>query len=223
MQLKKIKRNNLTDKERRVLKILGLSFFLIGGLLFIGRNAYSYYNEKQAEKRAEEFLQLDKEEVETIKINIDEDTSLVEEETPKEDTSNYIGVLEIPKINLKRGFFSIDSKDNNVNKNIQVIKESNMPDVVNGNLIIASHSGNSYVSFFKDLYKLSNNDTAYIYYNGIKYTYILAGKYDVEKTGEVAIHRDNTKSTLTLITCSKNDNTKQEVYILELESKEDYE
>lgn len=223
MQLKKIKRNNLTDKERRVLKILGLSFFLIGGLLFIGRNAYSYYNEKQAEKRAEEFLQLDKEEVETIKINIDEDTSLVEEETPKEDTSNYIGVLEIPKINLKRGFFSIDSKDNNVNKNIQVIKESDMPDVVNGNLIIASHSGNSYVSFFKDLYKLSNNDTAYIYYNGIKYTYILTGKYDVEKTGEVAIHRDNTKSTLTLITCSKNDNTKQEVYILELESEEDYE
>lgn len=223
MQLKKIKRKNLTDKERRVLKILGLSFFLIGGLLFIGRNAYSYYNEKEAEKRAEEFLQLDKEEVETIKINIDEDTSLVEEETPKEDTSNYIGVLEIPKINLKRGFFSIDSKDNNVNKNIQVIKESDMPDVVNGNLIIASHSGNSYVSFFKDLYKLSNNDTAYIYYNGIKYTYILAGKYDVEKTGEVAIHRDNTKSTLTLITCSKNDNTKQEVYILELESEEDYE
>lgn len=223
MQLRKIKRNNLTDKERRVLKILGLSFFLIGGLLFIGRNAYSYYNEKQAEKRSEEFLQLDKEEVETIKINIDEDTSLVEEETPKEDTSNYIGVLEIPKINLKRGFFSIDSKDNNVNKNIQVIKESDMPDVVNGNLIIASHSGNSYVSFFKDLYKLSNNDTAYIYYNGIKYTYILAGKYDVEKTGEVAIHRDNTKSTLTLITCSKNDNTKQEVYILELESEEDYE
>lgn len=223
MQLKKIKRNNLTDKERRVLKILGLSFFLIGGLLFIGRNAYSYYNEKQAEKRAEEFLQLDKEEVETIKINIDEDTSLVEEETPKEDTSNYIGVLEIPKINLKRGFFSIDSKDNNVNKNIQVIKESDMPDVVNGNLIIASHSGNSYVSFFKDLYKLSNNDTAYIYYNGIKYTYIFTGKYDVEKTGEVAIHRDNTKSTLTLITCSKNDNTKQEVYILELESEEDYE
>lgn len=223
MQLKKIKRNNLTDKERRVLKILGLSFFLIGGLLFIGRNAYSYYNEKQAEKRAEEFLQLDKEEVETIKINIDEDTSLVEEETPKEDTSNYIGVLEIPKINLKRGFFSIDSKDNNVNKNIQVIKESDMPDVVNGNLIIASHSGNSYVSFFKDLYKLSNNDTAYIYYNGIKYTYILAGKYDVEKTGEVAIHRDNTKSTLTLITCSKDDDTKQVVYILELESEKKYE
>lgn len=223
MQLKKIKRNNLTDKERRVLKILGLSFFLMGELLFIGRNVYSYYLEKQAEKRTEEFLQLDKEEVETIKINIDEDTSLVEEETLKEDTSNYIGVLEIPKINLKRGFFSIDSKDNNVNKNIQVIKESDMPDVVNGNLIIASHSGNSYISFFKDLYKLSNNDTAYIYYNGIKYTYKLAGKYDVEKTGEVAIHRDNTKSTLTLITCSKDDNTKQEVYILELESEEEYE
>ena len=54
MQLKRIKRNNLTDKERQVLKILGLSLSLIGGVLCIGKIAYNYYNEKQTEKIVED-------------------------------------------------------------------------------------------------------------------------------------------------------------------------
>ena len=98
-----------------------------------------------------------------------------------------------------------------------------MPDVKNGNLIIAAHSGNSYISYFKNLYKLSNDDVAYVYFNNIKYTYKVAGKYDVEKTGKVVIHRDNKKNTLTLITCSQTDKSKQIVYILELESEVNYE
>lgn len=98
-----------------------------------------------------------------------------------------------------------------------------MPNVKNGNLIIAAHSGNSYISYFKNLYKLSNDDVAYVYFNNIKYTYKVAGKYDAEKNGKVTIHRDNKKNTLTLITCSQTDKTKQIVYILELESEENYE
>jgi len=43
------------------------------------------------------------------------------------------------------------------------------------------------------------------------------------KSGKVTIHRDNKKNTLTLITCSQTDKTKQIVYILELESEENYE
>lgn len=98
-----------------------------------------------------------------------------------------------------------------------------MPNVKNGNLIIAAHSGNSYISYFKNLHKLSNDDIAYVYFNNIKYTYKVAGKYDAEKNGKVTIHRDNKKNTLTLITCSQTDKTKQIVYILELESEENYE
>ena len=47
------------------------------------------------------------------------------------------------------------------------------------------------------------------------YTYKVVNIYKEEKDGTIAIYRNKEKSTLTLITCTKNDNTKQTVYILE--------
>ncbi len=135
---------------------------------------------------------------------------------------NYIGVLEIPKLNLKRGFLDLKSKYNNVNYNITVINGSSMPDTENNNLILAAHSGNCSVCYFATLYKLSVGDKASVYYNKIKYNYKIVKIYEVKKTGQVAIYRDYTKNVLTLITCTKNSNTKQTVYILELENKEKY-
>ena len=35
-----------------------------------------------------------------------------------------------------------------ISKNIQILKESDMPNVTNGNLLLAGHNGNSKVSFF---------------------------------------------------------------------------
>ena len=46
--------------------------------------------------------------------------------------------------------------------------------------------------------------------------------YDVNKTGEVEIKRDPNKNTLTLITCTKDSDTKQTVYITYLKNKEQY-
>ena len=135
---------------------------------------------------------------------------------------NYIGILEIPKINLKKGFLDIDSRYNNISYNVTVIQTSTYPDVENGNLILAAHSGESYISYFKNLYKLSIGDQAYVYYNNIKYTYEIVDIYNVEKTGQVEIRRDNKKTVLTLITCTKDSDTEQTVYILELINKEDY-
>ena len=54
---------------------------------------------------------------------------------------DYVGVLEIPKVNLKKGFVSIDSKYNNVNKNIEIMKESSYPDVDGSLMVMASHNG----------------------------------------------------------------------------------
>ena len=87
MQLKRIKRNNLTDKERQVLKILGLSLSLIGGVLCIGKIAYNYYNEKQTEKIVEDFLKLDEEEV---AYNLASMTAIKEEVLDSEDIAIYI-------------------------------------------------------------------------------------------------------------------------------------
>lgn len=225
MFLKKTRKNKNIDKKEQLIKLVASFIFLIGSFMYIGRIAYNYYVELRDYNKAQEFLNIGKEEVEEIKVNIDEEEIKEQPKQEEKKTSNYnyIGVLEIPKINIKRGFLNIKDKENNVNKNLQVIKGSDMPNVKNGNLIIAAHSGNSYISYFKNLYKLSNEDVAYVYFNNIKYTYKVVGKYDAEKSGKVTIHRDNKKNTLTLITCSQTDKTKQIVYILELESEENYE
>ncbi len=225
MFLKRTRKNKNIDKKEQLIKLVASFIFLIGSFMYIGRIAYNYYVELRDYNKAQEFLNIGKEEVEEIKVDIDEEEikEQPKQEEKKTPNYNYIGVLEIPKINIKRGFLNIKDKGNNVNKNLQVIKGSDMPNVKNGNLIIAAHSGNSYISYFKNLHKLSNDDVAYVYFNNIKYTYKVAGKYDAEKNGKVTIHRDNKKNTLTLITCSQTDKTKQIVYILELESEESYE
>lgn len=225
MFLKRTRKNKNIDKKEQLIKLVASFIFLTGAFMYIGRIGYNYYVELRDYQKAQEFLNIGKEETEVIKVDIDdEDTQeQLKQEEKKAPNYNYIGVLEIPKINIKRGFLNIKDKGNNVNKNLQVIKGSDMPNVKNGNLIIAAHSGNSYISYFKNLHKLSNDDVAYVYFNNIKYTYKVAGKYDAEKNGKVTIHRDNKKNTLTLITCSQTDKTKQIVYILELESEENYE
>lgn len=133
----------------------------------------------------------------------------------KNQNYNYLGVLEIPKINLKNGFYDLNSRYNNVDYNVTVIKGSTLPDEVNNNLILAAHSGDCPVCYFEKLYKLQLGDMAYIYYNNVKYTYKIVDIYEVEKDGTVAIYRDYSKNVLTLITCTRNSNTKQTVYILE--------
>lgn len=225
MFLKRTRKNKNIDKKEQLIKLVASFIFLIGSFMYIGRIAYNYYVELRDYNKAQEFLKIGKEEIEEIKVDIDEEEIKEQPKQEEKKTSNYnyIGVLEIPKINIKRGFLNIKDKGNNVNKNLQVIKGSDMPNVKNGNLIIVAHSGNSYISYFKNLHKLSNDDVAYVYFNNIKYTYKVAGKYDAEKNGKVTIHRDNKKNTLTLITCSQTDKTKQIVYILELESEENYE
>jgi len=131
-------------------------------------------------------------------------------------------VLEIPSVLLKTGLVDFKSFRNDVDKGIQIIEGSQFPDVDKGNLILAAHSGTSNISYFKNLYKLKTGAKVYIYYSGIKYEYILDNIYNVKKTGKVKIQRNSNKSTLTLITCTKNNDTEQTIYINYLNSKEKY-
>lgn len=168
--------------------ILGISFFTISHFTYI-------YIEEKAKEQVEEFL------------------SVSREEKKKE---NYLGVLEIPKIYLKRGFYSLTSKKNNVDKNIQVIETSLMPEEKFSNLILASHSGSSKISYFKNLYKLELKDIAYIYYNEKKYIYELVNIYNEKKDGTITIKREFNQTNLTLITCDKKNKHLQNVYIFKL-------
>lgn len=162
-------------------------------------------------------------EINTRDIENVEEEPAVEEPTEevKEDNNNYIyeeylGVLDIPKINFYKGFYSKTSSLNNVQFNLFVLKESDYPDVVNGNLIIAGHSGNYSNSYFNDLYKLSIDDTVTVHYHGKDYIYKITKIYNEKKTGTVRILRNRNKTSLTLITCTNGDNYHQTIYIAEL-------
>lgn len=147
--------------------------------------------------------------------NLPEDNKEVKPE-PVIDYSKYLGVLEIPKIGLKRGFYNTDSRYNDIQYNVTLVKGSTMPDVAKGNLILMAHSGDAAISYFAYLHILKPGDKVYVTYGGKKYTYKLVNVYDVEKTGKVKIVRSYEKTTLTLITCTKNNDKAQTVYILEL-------
>lgn len=210
----KRKENKEKTKKSRTLTIIGSLIFLLGVSIYGGKLFYNHISELEDAKKVEYFFEIQEEIIEQQEVVTDNE---IVEQGP---IYNYIGILEIPKIDVKRGFTSFNDKDNNVNKNIQVIKKSDMPDVENGNLIIAGHSGSGRVAYFKDLYKLLIEDKVYVYYKSKKYTYQVVDTYDVEKTGTVAIKRDKDKKVLTLITCRYNTN-KQIIYISELINEED--
>lgn len=223
--LKKIKLKNSTILFSGFL-LIALGFFL-GGL--------EYFETKKDKAFSDMNILLFENEIPEIKEEKDttsgDDKKDDEEKPITENPSvpstsntnfNYIGILEIPKLNLKRGFLDITSKYNNVDYNITVINSSTMPDQENNNLILAAHSGVCSYCYFNDLYKLSLGDVASVYYNGIKYNYNIVNIYQVPKTGKVSIRRNSDKNTLTLITCTRNDLSSQTVYILELVSTNNY-
>lgn len=204
MALKKIRKHHSI--------ILGVFLLIISFGLFI-----NYYS-KELEVSNQEKIDIQNFLDEDIENNNVEDVEQVfEEEIKKEQkqvlVSDYIAVLEIPEINLKKGLVDMNNKYNHVDYNIQIIDSSTLPDVLNGNLILAGHNGSGYTAFFKNLEKLKINDKVYIYYNDVKYEYTIDKKYDTKKDGKVEITRDNNKTTITLITCKNNSNDLQVVYV----------
>ena len=156
----------------------------------------------------------------TVAENENNQTEEKKEGLSGEITNDYIGYLNIPKINLTKGFLDNRSSENDVEKNILVVEGSNYPDVDKGNFILAGHSGTGWKAFFNYLYKLSAGDTAKITYKDKTYTYQITNIYKQPKTGKLAIYRNYDKTTLTLITCTNNDSTTQTIYIAELINKE---
>lgn len=180
---------------------------IVGIIIFIFPIIYNKYQEKQEEIKLEYFF-----EVSTI------DNYNVIEDTKQED---YIAVLEIPSINLKKGLYAIDSKNNNVNKNIEIIDSSDMPDITNGNFILAGHSGTGRIAFFDNLDKLIVDDIIIVYYKNIKYIYQINNIESIVKDGTIEIKREF-ESMITLTTCNQANKNEQLVITGILVSKENY-
>lgn len=215
-----LKRKNQINKKRDrkgQLIIVGSLLIVLGVGLVSGKYVYNYLQNKNEEDLIEVFYE------EQEKIEEDTNTESQEEQpTEVKQTNNskvnYIAVIKIPKIGLEKGLCEKGTYCNNVNRNIQILKESDYPDKEKGNVMLAGHSGNGRVSYFRNLNKLSQDDEVSIFYNGIEYKYKVVNQYDIEKTGTANIVRNAEKNTLTLITCRHNTN-KQIVIICELVEK----
>ena len=147
-----------------------------------------------------------------ISILQEEDNSFEEE-----IISNTFAFLEIPKINLNQELFPLESKENDVDKNLFLVNNSVFPkENSTSNVIIAGHSGNSKISYFKNLYKLALNDELYFFYQGRKYIYKVKKIEYQDKTGTLFLKNDFL-NMLTLITCTNNDNKMQTIYYAEQE------
>lgn len=195
-------------------KILILSSFAICFIMItIGATLIFSYNKSNNQLSEIDQISLDS------FFNKDTQNSVDETEN-NEKIIDYMAVIEIPKIGLKQGIPYMNSKDNNVDRNIIVVDGSVTPDVEKGTFILASHSGNSYISYFKHLYKLKNNDEIYIYYQNYKYVYTVEDISVIEKTGSMTVKRDITRNTLILVTCTNNSDSEQSVYTAYLKEKE---
>lgn len=205
------------EKNKSRFSIIG-SFLIVGAIgVFTFYNIYNLSINNREEKQADDFIN----NITTNDDSLDEVIEDKQEEIKKEETYNYVGVLEIPTINFKRGFLEINDRNNKVNKNIQVLENSTMPDIENGLMVIAGHSGTGRTAFFKNLYKLKEKDTINIYYKNIKYTYEVINVYEEIKDGDIAIDKSS-ESTLVLTTCSQSNKNKQVVVISKLVNKLDY-
>lgn len=128
--------------------------------------------------------------------------------------NGYYFSLNIPKIDLNVKVYDYNDKNNDVNKGIFLVKQYNF-DSMHGSIILASHSGTSSISYFKNLYLLNKNDVVVIIYNNHNYYYKINRIYKINKNGKF-IYKNSDRG-IYLITCDKKNKKKQIVYKGKLE------
>ena len=200
--------------SNRTIVIIGFVIMAVG--LFLVTNDYFTGKKDKAYEKVSVslFSEQNGEVVDNTPQNIAAADIAVKEETKQ---GNYLGVLKIDKINLEQGFYDKDNAMNNVSKNVTLLGPSSYPDQKNGNTILVAHSGSSYLGYFKNLWQLGVGDLATISYKGKTYVYKIFNIYNDVKDGDVTIYRNKNKTTLTMITCTKDDDTKQTIYVAELQ------
>lgn len=113
-------------------------------------------------------------------------------------TSDYIGYLIIPKIDMNLGFYDIKDYRNTVEKNIEIL-----PGSEEGRLFIAGHSGVGEKAYFNDLANLKIDDIAIIKYNNIDYNYVITDIHKEIKDGDIKVEQKTKEKILILTTCDQ--------------------
>lgn len=172
---------------------ISLVIIMVSITLFSCYHIYYYYLDKGSNELVEVYYD--------NKIKEDKPvTKIVNEE--KEE---YLGILKIPRLNLVQGFYSINSKNNNISKAVTILKESTFPNENGSIMYLVAHSGNSYIAFFKDLNKLRINDLINIDMNNNSYQYIINDIYELDKNGKITVNHNIHENYLVLSTCKGED------------------
>ncbi len=187
---------------QKYIKNIGLILVILGHYYFCSYVLSEVQTIKDYEPT---FKYEDKSDKKVVNEEIKNEGAIKIEKVKNVRSDDYLGIIEIPKINLQKRLYDINSYQNDVNKNIEILDSSDMPNVLGGNLILAAHNGNTSVGYFRNLHKLKLGDEVNISYNDVNYTYEITKIYDVLKTGKVNIKRDKSKTTITLITCLGSD------------------
>lgn len=132
----------------------------------------------------------------------------------KEDNGiSYISALEIPSIALKTGVVMSDNTFKSMDRSVSIYPASNMPDEDGGNFVLFAHSGNSRISYFKNIDKLNKGDVINVYYNKAEYHYKVINKYEVAENDDTPLYRMKDKTIITLITCNKTNGNYRTVVV----------
>lgn len=115
--------------------------------------------------------------------------------------NEYLGYIYIPSINLKKNIYNINSSKNNIEYNVEVLKESIFPDNPNSIVFLAAHSGTGDNAFFNDLKNLKMNDEIILSYNNSIYKYSVIDKKEISKNGYIYGNRIY-DDEIVLTTCS---------------------
>lgn len=120
----------------------------------------------------------------------------------KEKKVYGLGILEIPKINVRSGIVKGQSMED-MFYGIGWNPKTKFPerlDKITGNLVLGAHDEGR-TPIFKNLSKLEKGDEIYLLYNDKKFTYKVYDKF-VVKPEEVWIEKDTNENILTLFTCT---------------------
>jgi len=200
------------------LRKVGIYLIIFGVAILGSYFVYTSSMEKRANDSVDEYISetTSTEEVEEVIEQPKEEKK--KEEAPK---INYKAVLEIPSINLKSGIVDSTKNFKSINYAISADTNGNYPNEM-GNFILYAHSGTSSISFFRKLVDVQVKDNIYVYYNGIKYHYVVYDKYDIEKTGKAKVIKRKDDNYITLISCNQNRKGYQIIVIGKLVDKSNY-
>ena len=147
-----------------------------------------------------------------IVINKEVDIPIVEEKE--------LMILNIPSINFVGKIYDKNSSLNDIDKNIIILNDSDLPSDKNGIVLIGGHSGIGKYAYFKELNKVKIGDLLIINYSNNKYTYEVNNYYLEDKDGNIRINNYNSLSKLILYTCNPNDKKHYLVIVSNLIKKE---